>query len=507
MVERRRRTAEKNGNPSRRTRRCSQWPVCFLCTLNLGTLFVRFSFSLFLSAGALLFAVPAAGQTPAQKPAPKPPANPSQAQAQDTIASPVSRHYPILILAHGVEPFWSLRLGMKGPERLDRVGYPPIILDPGEITADEPAKSWTYNAKDDTTGATVAVKLVRDACSDAMSDTKYTFRVEVNHAQIGQLKGCGLSAPDKFPEFLKKNQPDAPDDVTDKSPKDKEKDAKRALLDPITNFHSPVATAYLDSTGRLILSRGEVKKIVAPSAMEPALSHDGKLLLFTRSNSTTGPDRSIVLYEPDTGRSREVAGNNVRQAFWSPDDTKFAYLKFDGKIWQVWTAPISTPDKAALLSAINIDALHGWINPTTVLASDMENLYWISEDKPSQTVSLKEIYGGDFQIMSSDSMRANPINPDLLLVSAYYLNAPPGAPTDQASLNQTFFLYELKSHRRTVLGPLDMFTRNAEWSRDGLQIFFTRGVPGKNVLVTDRMFWDAMSEKRYVAGNTLVVGK
>jgi uncharacterized membrane protein len=470
---------------------------------------VRFPFRLVCAGAYLFFVFPALGQTPSQQaPASKTPAKPNaQAQAQEAIPSPVSRHYPILIVAHGVEPFWSLRLGMKGPQRLDRVGYPPIILDPGEITSDDSGKSWTYNAKDDVTNATLAVRLFRESCSDTMSDAKYTFRVEVDHAQIGQLKGCGQSAPDKFPEFLKKNQPDAPDDVTDKSPKDKEKEAKRALLDPITNFHSPVATAYLDAAGKLILSRGEVKKTVSPAAMEPALSHDGKLLLYTKSNSTSGPDRSIVLYEVDTGRSREIAGNNVRQAFWSPDDTKIAYLKFDGRIWQVWIAPTNAPDKATLLSSMNIDALHGWINPTTVLGSDTQNLYWISEDKPSQSVPLKEIYGDSFQIMSSDTIRPNPINPDLLLVSAYYLNTPPGAPTDQAGLNQTFFLYELKSHRRTILGPAEMFTRNAEWSRDGLQIFFTRGVPGKSALVTDRMLWDSTGERRYAAGYNLVVGK
>jgi hypothetical protein len=65
----------------------------------------------------------------------------------------------------------------------------------------------------------------------------------------------------------------------------------------------------------------------------------------------------------------------------------------------------------------------------------------------------------------------------------------------------------LRSHRRTILGPPDMFTRNAEWSRDGLQIFFTRGVPGKSTLVTDRMLWDGTGERRYASGSTLVVGK
>ncbi len=461
---------------------------------------------------ALVLAFPfadAQAQAPAQKPTPKPPsANSPSIPAQETIPSPVSRHYPILIIAHGNEPFWSLRLGMKGPERLDRAGYPPIVLDPAEITADASGNSWTYDAKDDATGAMVAVKLTRDTCSDMMSDTKYTFSVEVDHAQIGPLKGCGQSAPDKFPEFRKKNQLDMPEDTDTKdSSKDKDKDNKKTVLDPITNFHPPVATAFFDSAGRLILSRGEIRKTAAPSGQEPALSHDGKLLLYTRSDSKTGPERSIMLYEFDTGRTREIAGNNVREAFWSPDDTRIAYLKFDGKIWQVWTTPISAPEKGTLLSPLNIDSLHGWVNPTTVLAADMQNAYWLSEDKPSQTVPLKDIYGDNFQIMSSDCIRTNPINSDLLVVSAYYLKAPPGAPTDQMGLNQTFFLYEVRSHRRTILGPADAFTRTAEWSRDGLQIFFTRGVPGKTPLVTDRMFWDGTGEKRYSAGNSLVVGK
>jgi hypothetical protein len=256
----------------------------------------------------------------------------------------------------------------------------------------------------------------------------------------------------------------------------------------------------------VIVSHGEVRK-TAGTGEEPALSHDGKKLLYTRSDSKSGPERSIVLYDLDTGRARDVAGNNARQAFWSPDDVRIAYLKFDGKLWQVWTEPAGSPEKAAVLSAQNVDALHGWVSATTVLATDMQNLYWFSEDKPAQTVSLREIYGDSFQIMSSDTIRVCPVNPDLLLVSAYYLNTPAGAPTDSMGLNQTFFLYELKSKRRVILGPPDAFARGAEWSRDALEIFFTRGVPGKGALVTDRMFWDGTGEKRYSSGISLVVGK
>ena len=457
--------------------------------------------NLFFLAFVSLISPAGRAQAPPQKPAQKPPALP----AQEAVPAPTSKHYPILIVAHGTEPSWSLRLGMKGPERLDRVSYPPVALEPGEITREESGSSWTYKAKDVATGANVAVKLTREPCTDNMSDTKYTFSVTVDHAQIGSLKGCGLSAPDKFPEFRKKNQLDQDDDTNEKD-KDKDKD-KKTVLDPITNFHSPTAVAYLDATGRAIVSRGEVRKTAAPNGSELALSHDGKMLLYTRSDSKTGPERAIVLYEVDTGRARDFAGNNVRQPFWSADNSKVAFLKFDGKIWQVWTAPLSAPDTAAVLFSENISALHGWASPNSVLATDLQDAYWLSDDKPPQTVPLKDIYGDTFQIMSSDTIRVCPVNPDLLLVSAYYASTPPGAPADSMGLNSTFFLYEVSSKRRVVLGPATEFARAAEWSRDGLQIFYTAGVPAKTPLSTNRIFWDGTGEKRFSGGSYLVVGK
>jgi uncharacterized membrane protein len=461
----------------------------------------------------------AIAQTSPQKPTPKPPAKPAPTPpaATDAIPSPVSRHYPILILSHGNEPPWAMRLGMKGPERLDRPGYPPIILDPAEVTTDEAGTSWTYRAKDDATNADIAVKLSREACSDGTSEAKSTFKVVVQHAQIGTLSGCGQSAPDKFPEFRKKNQLDMPDDADDKDKtkdkdkgkdKDKDKDKDRkSVLDPIINFHPPVAVAYLDGAGRVIFAHGEARKTVAAAGSELAVSHDGKKLLYTRADSKTGPERSIVLYELETGRSRDLAGSNVRSAFWSPDDSRVAFLKYDGKEWQVWTLPVAEPEKAAQWSTQTVDSLHGWMSTHTVLATDMQNAYWLSEDRPPESTPLQDIYGDALQAMSSDTLRPNPINSDLLLVSAYYKNIPPGAPVDSVGLNSTFFLYEVKSKRRTILGPAEAFTRAAEWSRDGLQIFFTRGVPGKNTLATSRIFWDSTGLRAYYPGSYFVVGK
>jgi uncharacterized membrane protein len=454
--------------------------------------------------------------TPAQKPAPNSPAK-TISPANAPIPAPVSRHYPILILAHGNEPIWSLRLGMKGPERLDRAGYPPIVLDPAEIAPDEPGVSWIYHAKDTVTGADVAVELSRESCSDGMSDIKYTFQVVVQHTQIGLLNGCGQSAPEKFPEFRKKNQLDPDDNADEKDKgkdkskgKDKDKDKdndKKTVLDPITNFQQPTSVAYLDAAGKVIFSRAAIKRPIAPEGSELAVSHDGKKLLYTRSDSKTGPERTVVLYDWDTGRSRDLAAINARSAFWSPDDSRVAFLKYDGKIWQVWTLPVNAPETAAQFSPQPVDALHGWTSATTILASDLQSAYWLSDDKPPQTVALKEIYGDTFQVMSSDTLRVNPVNADLLLVSAYYLKIPAGAPADSVGLNSTFFLYEVLSKRRTFLGPADSYQRAAEWSRDGLQIFYTRGVPGKAPLSTWSIFWDSSNLRRFNSGSLFVIGK
>ena len=114
---------------------------------------------------ALLAGLPAltCGQNPplAKKPAQVPTGPPA----------PQSTHYPILILAFGNEPNWSLRIGQKGPERLDRPGYPPIPLEPVDVAHEAAADSWTYHAKDSATGAAVGLHLSREACTEANNDT------------------------------------------------------------------------------------------------------------------------------------------------------------------------------------------------------------------------------------------------------------------------------------------------------------------------------------------------
>jgi uncharacterized membrane protein len=438
-------------------------------------------------------AQPARAQAQPASPAKKLPAGPP---------APQSTHYPILLLAFGNDPSWSLRIGLKGPERLDRPKYPPIVLEPAEVTHESGADAWTYHAKDSATGASVVLHLTREACADPVTDPtaaprpasgKYTFRASVDHTQLPSMKGCARIATELFPKI--NNQPDDADDTAKNKPP----------APTITNFKPPVAVAYLNAAGAVVLNRGTVRKTVAPSGTELALSHDGKKLLYTRSDSKTGPDRTIVLYDFDTGKSQDLVHGYVRQAFWSPDDSRIAFLKAQDRAWQAWSFAVAAPDSATLFSSQSVNSLHGWMDGHTLLTSDMQIAYWLSDEQPMQTMPLTDIYGPAFQVMSSDAIRVHPLNPDLILVSADYASAPAGAPKDAMGLTAGFFLYEVRSRRRTVLCPPDQWGRAAEWSRDGLQIFYTRVVTGTTS--TFRIFWDGTGTQKYSSASWLVIGQ
>jgi len=449
-------------------------------------------------AGSL--ALPAWPQAPVKKPAPPTSAAKPPAPAP---AAPQSKHYPILIIAHGNEPNWSLRVGMKGPERLDRAGYPPIVLEAVDVAREGTADVWTYHAKDTATGAEVSVQLTRESCSDAAAGAgtpssttpaeKFPFRAVVTHAQIGTLNGCGRSSPELFPEFRAKN---LDKDDQDKPPDDTK---KKTVLDPITKFKMPAAVAYFDATGKIILSRGAVKKTAAPKGADLCVSHDGKKLLFTHDEK--GAERTMSEFDFDTSLARELLHGNVRTPVWSPDDSQIAFLKFADPGWQVWSMPAVAPEKAALLYSGNVVlAIAGWADPHTVIVDDFKQLSWIGEDGTArQTLVEKEPLGDVFNFASLNTFRIHPLNPDLMLVSVVAVDA-------SMASRSTFFLYEIRSKRRVLLAPPNLPCQHAEWSRDGLQIFFT-GTDASGRSSTYRMFWDGTGLQKYSAGTNLVIGQ
>jgi uncharacterized membrane protein len=426
-------------------------------------------------------------QTPSKKPIAGPPA-------------PQSTHYPILLLALGNNPSWSLRIGQKGPERLDRPNYPPITLEPVDVTRDGAADSWNYRARDTATTAEVTIHLTRESCVDPLSGTKYAFSALVQHAQIGALSGCARIAAELFPKIVNPaNQPDEEDDTEKKKPPET----------TITGFKMPSDIAYLlppDNPQKMILRRGKIQQTIlangAPS--ELAFSHDGTRLLYTRESKGS---TSIVLYDSATGKSTDLLGD-ARQAFWSPDDTQLAFLKSVDGHARLYTAPISSPQSATTTYQGDITSIHGWTDTHTVLVDDLQQLLWVTDNgSVQQTLPEKELLGDAFGSSSANTFRVSPINPDLLLVSAEWLRSPKGVPIDERTGGGFgFFLYEIRSKRRVFLSPLTMFSQSAEWSRDSLQIFFT-GADSSRHYATWRMFWDGSGLKRYSEGIHLVVGR
>lgn len=459
-------------------------------------------------------AQPLTSLPPAQSSQSSPPTSEAKKPAAGP-AAPQSTHYPILLLVQGSDQSWSLRIGLRGPERLDRSGYPPIPLEPADVLREGTSDYWTYHAKDSQTGAAVSVHITREACSDSAAATKFPFTASVEHAQIGSKQGCARVATELFPKI--NNQPSDGDDA-------KEKPAPPT----IAHFKPPVYVAYINTTGRLIVKRGSVARAVpGKGGYQLALSHDGKRLLYTtdqKSDDKSG-ERAISLYDWATGKSTELLRGSVQQPLWSPDDMRIAFLKFDGSKWQLWTMPADAPEKAALVYPGDAVSLHGWADGQTILAGDLQTLSWIGEDGTvKQSVPSEELYGKDqFSLSSANTVRIHPLNPDLLLVSAELPPPAPAASKNAAASNkdavkdpakdaatqpgQAFFLYEIQSKRRVLLSPPNLTCSFAEWSRDGLQIFFTCREPSSTAMTIYKMFWDGTGQIKVQDGHSLVIGQ
>jgi hypothetical protein len=462
-----------------------------------------------------------APQPPSQQPGqPAPPSSSQSGQAKKPItgpAAPQSTHYPILLLVQGPTQedgkSWSLRIGLRGPERLDRTNYPPIPLEPSEVVREGTTDSWIYRAKDSQTGAAVLVHITRESCADAASTAKFAFTASVQHSQIGLREGCARVATELFPKI--NNQPTDDDD-----------DAKDKPAPPtVTHFKPPVYVAYNNPAGKLIVKRGTVARAVpGKGGYQPALSHDGKRLLYTtdEKDDEKAGERTISLYDWTTGKSTELLRGSVQQAFWSPDDTRISSLKFDGTKWQVWAMPPDAPEKATLVYPGEVVSLHGWTDAQTILVGDLQTLFWIGEDGTlKQSLASADLYGKDqFSLSSANTVRVHPLNPDLLLVSAELLPAPPTTASKTAAASgkdstkdagtppgQAFFLYEVESKRRVLLSPPNMTCSLAEWSRDGLQIYFTCREPSSPATTIYRMFWDGTSQTKVQDGHGLVIGQ
>ncbi|MGH9744258.1 MAG: hypothetical protein ACRD51_18100 [Candidatus Acidiferrum sp.] len=402
---------------------------------------------------------------------------------------------------------------------MDRNGYPTIPLEPGAVVREGP-DIWTYKAEDAQTGAAVAVHLTRGNCADDSSTTKYGFTATVEHAQIGALQGCARIATELFPRI--NNQPTDDDDDTKEKP----------TPPTVTHFKPPVDVAYVTDTGRMIVKHGSAARAVPGKAGDSlCLSHDGQKLLFVRDEQPAGV-RTIDEFDFETRHTAELIRGNVGAAFWSPDDTRIAFLENVNGKWQVWSMPAGAPEKAAALYAGEEISLEGWTDAHTVLAGDLQTFSWIGDDGTvKQTLTSADLYGKDeYGVTSGNAVRVHPLTPDLLLVSAELLPAAAAEASKEATRKQTeekdaagkdtskmapvtmlpgpaFFTYEIRSKRRVLLSPPNLLSNDAEWSDDGLQIFFTgHDAVGKAATIY-RVFWDGTSLVKVHEGYDYAIGR
>jgi hypothetical protein len=463
----------------------------------------------------------AAAQQPQKQQPPAQTNKPPAPAAAAPAPSPQSTHFPILLLLEGADQSWQLRIGQKGAERLDRPGFPPIPLEAGEVTRDGTGNAWTYRAKDMQTGATVSAHITREPCTgaplpDAASNEKWVFSASVEHSQVGMLQGCGRIATELFPKI--KNQ---------LTPDDEEDDAKPKTLPPtITKFKSPVHFAYITAAGRMLVKRGAQTKVAPGKAGDDvALSHSGTALLFVYGQQMEFR-QGLSVFDFATAQTKELIRADVRQPFWSPDDSQIAFIENVNGKPQLWTMPADAPDRAAAVYQGEVTTLDGWANPQTLLTSDLQTLSWIGVDGTvKQTVSSADIYGKDeFRVSSASTIRVHPLNPDLLIVSAEVTGPlqPPVTVNDIPSPNpdavkppkkeeghpaQALFLYEIRSKRRVLLSPLNLTASQPEWSADGLQVFFTGRASPSAPPVIYRIFWDGTSLTKLHDGSDFVVGE
>jgi hypothetical protein len=67
-------------------------------------------------------------------------------------------------------------------------------------------------------------------------------------------------------------------------------------------------------------------------------------------------------------------------------------------------------------------------------------------------------------------------------------------------------LYEVRTKRRVVLTPPEQSASTGEWSRDGVQVFYTARL-ATAAASTYRIFWDGSASKRYAVATNFVIGQ
>ncbi len=268
-----------------------------------------------------------------------------------------------------------------------------------------------------------------------------------------------------------------------------------------TSTGGAITLAYIDTSDRVIYKpEGAPPRVVeAKNGYDLCLSRDGKRLLYARG-IPDGPNRTMVLYDAASGKSRDVMSGLVASARWSPDNTRVSFLKMDKNAWQLWIMPAVEPSKATLISKQNLDFVDWMPDGKTVLAGDGQRLYWFGVDgKQQKFISTEELYGKDYQWTSSDVLRFQPGNASRMSMSVYYMETPKDVPFEEEGGFATVLLYDWTTRKKTILLTTKTFGHDAVWTPDGTWLYYTRQEKLRKFAVW-RMHPDGSGQERIVAG-------
>lgn len=263
-------------------------------------------------------------------------------------------------------------------------------------------------------------------------------------------------------------------------------------------------SAYLDNFGHVMI-RTSLAAYPATTrrAAELSLSADGRLLLFTRDEEGTA--RSVLVCDTHTRRSRVLVSGEVRSGHFAPGGDRVAFLKYSGQNWQLWVTPLDDAQKAVPVYRESLEGFAGWsADGSALLAFDANAVLWISpEGRVLRAVPRAEIYGAQLQRMSSDRIRLHPSQPDVLLLTAYFAEAPRNAPVDESGNFSGVFTYDLRAKKlQPVTGP-DFYGTSGEWSAAGDRILLTRREPSGRTAIYQTP-WRGAGFSRIASGSGMV---
>jgi len=156
-----------------------------------------------------------------------------------------------------------------------------------------------------------------------MSETKYSFKAVVTHAQIGELKGCAKIAAEQFPEFKQKN-------LVDDDPEKKKRRAARYY-----GLQTAGAVAFLRSGGKSDANaRRNGKGCGSGGKSAISFARWKAAAIYARGIRKRANDSFVRRSDRKT---TEVLRGPVQSAFWSPDDSRIAFMRFVEPAWTVWT--------------------------------------------------------------------------------------------------------------------------------------------------------------------------